>query len=130
MHPDFICQVFSARARVHRPEAKHADDYERESGFRPVEQRLFSIESEAASFPMHPDAPRVLVGFDLAAWLAGLDLASATVDDEGVRVLSPERNPELLAEFEAALASGAALYRDADESGEVSSDASPIARAR
>ncbi|MDD9933119.1 MAG: hypothetical protein OXT09_05925 [Myxococcales bacterium] len=56
-------------------------------------QQLFSLESEAAPFAMNPDAARVLVGFDLAAWLAQLDLASTTADDDGVLVLSSGASP-------------------------------------
>lgn len=66
-------------------------------------------------------AKHLALGFDLAAWVAGVDLDAATVTD-GVALVSSDSNPELLDAFEANTASAVALYVDADRDGVLDAD--------
>jgi hypothetical protein len=79
-----------------------------------------NVQAIAGSFEMSQEAGPVFLGFDVAAWLGELDLAAAETDAEGVIVIDADRNPSLLAEFEAAFAGGIELYRDVDGDGAVS----------
>jgi hypothetical protein len=65
---------------------------------------------------------RVVLGFDLAVWLAGVDVDAAELDDEGVARIDAGHNAELLAVFEAALAAAPAVYQDYDHDGQVGED--------
>jgi hypothetical protein len=59
------------------------------------------------------DARHHAVGFDLAVWLAGADVADATVTD-GVAVIDSRQNSGVLSAFEANTSLAVALYEDAD----------------
>jgi hypothetical protein len=66
-------------------------------------------------------AKNLALGFDLALWLAGIDIDRATLTD-GIALVDSDANPELLAAFEANTASAVALYVDADRDGELDAD--------
>lgn len=66
------------------------------------------------NFELSGAESHLLVAFDVGAWLAGVDLESAERVAEGIHVSETE-NPALLSVFEANLASGVALYRDAGD---------------
>jgi hypothetical protein len=66
-------------------------------------------------------AKNLALGFDLAVWLAGIDIGEATLTD-GVALVDSDANAELLAEFEANTASAVALYVDADRDGVLDAD--------
>jgi hypothetical protein len=86
----------------------------------------FTIVSEAApvvrlqatkgSFSLPESEPDLLLGFDFATWLSGLDFAGAD-RTAGAILISKDSNPALLQSFDAALARGLHLYRDRDGDG-------------
>lgn len=78
--------------------------------------------ADSGAFEISKEQPQTLIAFDVAAWLANLDWASASRQDGAVTV-SSEQNAGLLAQFEANLGSGVALYRDSDGDGKL--DATP-----
>lgn len=61
------------------------------------------------------------LGFDLAAWLSGIDIDAAELSD-GVALIDADANAEMLAAFEANTASAVALYVDADADGVLDAD--------
>jgi hypothetical protein len=72
--------------------------------------------ADSRSFELSVSHSKLLVAFDVAAWLSALDWASATKRNGAVFVSASE-NSALLADFEARLASGIAVYRDDDGDG-------------
>lgn len=66
------------------------------------------------NFELSSDESHLLVAFDVAAWLADVDLAAAE-RTLGTISISEDHNPALLTAFEANLASGVELYRDAGD---------------
>lgn len=79
--------------------------------------------ADTGSFEITKAQSKVLIAFDVAAWLSELDWTHATRQLDAVRISDTE-NPNLLAQFEAQLALGVALYRDADGDGKL--DANPV----
>ncbi len=73
------------------------------------------------SFALQADQPALFLGFDVATWFAGVDLAGAELDGDGVAVIDDASNPDLLSAFEGDLAAGIELYRDLDRDGSVDS---------
>jgi hypothetical protein len=63
-----------------------------------------------APFAIGPGHDQVLIGFDLAVWLAAVPWDEAVVA-AGVIEIDGANNPALLAAFEAAVARGTGLYR-------------------
>jgi hypothetical protein len=96
----------------------------------------FTIESRTAtSFVLQPDTGTfvlerahadTLLGFDVSAWLAYVDWASAESGSDGI-VISAERNSALLARFEANLPRGVRLFRDRDGDGRLDPNAELLA---
>jgi hypothetical protein len=82
------------------------------SGANPV----VHLTADGGHFAMNDAESGVLVAFDVATWLGGIDWASAAKTD-GKIVISASQNPELLASFESQLAAGVDVYRDADKDG-------------
>ena len=80
------------------------------------------LSADAGSFEIVPGHAQALITFDVAAWLSNIDWSSAERVG-GQIVISETHDQALLAEFEARLASGVALYRDADGDGRL--DAQP-----
>lgn len=72
--------------------------------------------ADAGTFEIGSNHAQTLITFDVATWLAGLDWGSATKRD-GTIFVSMTENASLLAQFEAQLASGVALYLDRDGDG-------------
>jgi hypothetical protein len=66
-------------------------------------------------------AQDLALGFDLAAWLSGIDIDAAELSD-GVALVDADVNAEMLAAFEANTASAVALYVDADADGVLDAD--------
>jgi hypothetical protein len=73
----------------------------------------------AGPFELDLEAPGLFLGFDVARWLIDLDLAGATVNEDGVIVVDLDADPARGAAFEAALARGVELYRDVNGNGAV-----------
>jgi len=68
------------------------------------------------------DAAALFVAFDMAAWLDGIDLASAERDAGGAIVVSDDSNQGLLDQFEANVESAIALFADGDGDGALDDD--------
>jgi len=81
------------------------------------------LAADAQAFALDAAAAQTLIAFDVAAWVANLDFASASRVGESITI-SAQENPSLLAQFERNLAAGVALYRDQDGDGEL--DATPV----
>jgi len=86
--------------------------------------------AEDGSFELGPDSARLLLAFDVAAWLEGVDLASAELDDDGRLLISDASHPELLELFERNLSGGIAVYLDPDGEGVIESAGDRLARVR
>jgi hypothetical protein len=86
------------------------------------------LRAEADGFELDAERPGVLIGFDVASWLAELDWSQAELDADDRIVVDAEHNALLLAEFEAQFARGVALFRDADGDGLFDAEGSAIAR--
>lgn len=69
----------------------------------------------------------LFLGFDVAAWLDGVDLSTGTPAMDGRVHVNATEHPELLAAFEANLSRGVELYRDDDLDG-VPDAPTPLAR--
>ena len=78
--------------------------------------------ADSGDFEISEERPQTLIAFDVAAWFANLDWGSATPQGGAISI-SADQNTGLLAQFEANLASGVALYRDSDGDGKL--DATP-----
>lgn len=90
---------------------------------------LIRLQGEANGFEFSPRAPNALIAFDFATWLKDVDWAGASVDS-GQIVVDAGSNTDILRGFESQLASGVALYRDADGDGVLDPDPVLLARAR
>lgn len=75
-------------------------------------ERTFALEAEDSSFELGPDSARVLVGFDVAAWLDGVELDAQEPDDDGRVLVSEDAHPDLLERFEQNLADGVGAFLD------------------
>jgi hypothetical protein len=76
-----------------------------------TELRALAVEG---SFTLERGQAALFIGFDVARWFENVDFAGAESDNDGSIVIDEQNNPELLANFEAALSSGIEIYRDAD----------------
>jgi hypothetical protein len=72
------------------------------------------------------DAHRMILGFNFATWLSGVDIAGATLED-GLVTIDATHNADVLVEFEARAPLTPALYDDADGNGLLSGDNQPPA---
>ncbi len=72
---------------------------------------------------------RVLLAFDFATWLDGLDFGAAERSD-GAIWIDRERNTALLEAFEGRLSRGVSLHADGDGDGTLDPGSEPIAEAR
>jgi hypothetical protein len=78
-------------------------------------------------FELDGTHPGVLVGFDVALWLAGLDWDGADVDDDGDIIADETHNAALLEGFERQFAHGVSLFRDDDRDGLLDPEPVPLA---
>lgn len=85
------------------------------------------LEAIDQDFAMDAAQSSVLVGFDVATWLGDLNWSSAAADNDNVVHVDGQNNSALLQAFESHLASGTALYRDPDGSGQVTSSSEKLA---
>ncbi|HVY25314.1 MAG TPA: hypothetical protein VHB79_02140 [Polyangiaceae bacterium] len=87
------------------------------------------LSAAAGGFELDAASPDALVAFDFASWLGDIDFDGAQRKN-GELVISVAENSELLAAFDARLASGIALYRDRDADGVLDAKPELLARAR
>lgn len=93
-------------------------------------ERTLSLVADHSSFELGPDSARVLLGFDVAAWLDGIDLAAAPRDADGRIAISEDSSPELLQRFEDNLAQGVDVFLDPDGKGSFEDAGARLAHAR
>jgi len=92
-------------------------------------ETVVELKSEAGGFSLDSAQSSAVVVFDFAAWLSGLDLASATRENGEARI-DDGSNQALLRRFEAQLATGISVYRDEHGDGRFVDGAELLARAR
>lgn len=80
---------------------------------------VHALSALGGRFSLAADQPALFLGFDVATWFGGLDLAGAELDGDGVAVIDDASNPGLLSAFESDMAAGIELYRDLDQDGAV-----------
>jgi hypothetical protein len=88
---------------------------------------VFALYPDAGSFKIEPEQSDTLLGFDVSAWVEGIDWASAESGPDGI-VISADRNADLLARFEANLPLGVHLFRDREGDGRMDQDAEALAK--
>jgi len=89
---------------------------------------VVQLRADGSGFELSADQSDLLLAFDFAAWLQGLDFDAALRVDGQIEI-SASSNSELLTTFETNLADGVALYRDRDGDGLVDADAELLAHA-
>lgn len=85
------------------------------------------LEAPAGGFEMNEADGSVLIGFDVAVWLSGVELDRASTGADGNVLIDATHNPDLLADFDRNVQRGVALYRDEKASGKVDPSAKPLA---
>ena len=91
-------------------------------------QRTITLEADESSFELGPDSARVLLGFDVAAWLDGVELGAIEADDDGRVLISEDAHREQLERFEDNVAAGISVFYDPDGEGRFEDAAERIAR--
>jgi hypothetical protein len=122
--PDGAPAALSGRSIAIQGELEDGSPFLLVSGF----DGKVSVPAVDASFALEDGQAAMLLGFDLATWLAGIDLDGVEREDDGSVLIDDERTPELVTLFEAALSSGLELYRDRDADGRLDADPELIAR--
>lgn len=90
--------------------------------------RVITVPARDGGFLLEADDAALLVGFDVAQWLGALSFLSAALETDGSIRIDDSRNPELLAAFEGALATGIEVYRDRDADGALDTTPELVAR--
>lgn len=84
------------------------------------EQDELELAAEDGEFEAAPDGVRLLLSFDAAVWMRGVDLDAGEVGDDGVVRIDGDDNRALLDAFELNLECSLELYEDRDDDGTVS----------
>lgn len=92
------------------------------------EQDTLELAAEGGQFAIERDGPRLLLSFDVAQWMDGIDLDSAELGDDGVIHIDVENNRPLVDRFEANLECALQLYADDDGDDEVGATDTLLAR--
>jgi hypothetical protein len=93
-------------------------------------EHTFALVADHASFELGPDTARVLLGFDVAAWLDGVELSAQDPDGDGRVVVSEDVHPELLSRFEDNLAQGVDVFFDPSGKGRFEDAGARLAHAQ
>jgi hypothetical protein len=86
-----------------------------------------TLRADSKGFELDRTHAGLVIGFDVAQWLETFDWTGVRPADNGELVID-ETNPEKLAEFEAHVARGVALFRDQRGDGVLDEGSTPIAR--
>lgn len=78
--------------------------------------------TDADGFTIDDATSALFVAFDMAAWLDGVDVASAELDGDGVAVIDDDANGDLLDVFEDNVTDAADLFDDDDGDGSLDDD--------
>jgi len=95
-----------------------------------AQRGTLELMADDSSFELGPDSARVLLAFDLAVWLDGVDLAGAEPDADGRVVISDSSHPELLEQFDQNVRDGIDVFLDPDGTGAIEDAGERIAGAR
>jgi hypothetical protein len=95
-----------------------------------AQRGTLELEADDGSFELGPDSARVLLAFDLALWLDGIDLASAEPDADGRVTISDSSHPELLARFDENVRAGIDVFLDPEGEGKFENAGERIAVSR
>jgi hypothetical protein len=87
-----------------------------------------TLRADAKGFELDSTHTGLVIGFDIGAWLETFDWTGVFPAQNGELVLD-EQNPAKLAEFEALVARGIALFRDRHGDGRLDENSAPIAHA-
>ena len=94
-------------------------------------RRMLEVDtrSRGAPFSLREAEPAVLLSFDVARWLAGVDIDAAAVGGDGRVVVDDSQNRAQLDAFEANVEAAVGLYRDRDLDSRLDADElfSPLA---
>jgi hypothetical protein len=91
-----------------------------------VSATSFSLRASGEGFELDGGHAGVLIGFDVAKWLDGVDFSTATESDG--RVLVDEtHNAKQLEAFDRNMPSGITLFRDSNRDGVLDTDRVPLA---
>jgi hypothetical protein len=90
---------------------------------------VVELEAEAGGFRVDAEQSELLLAFDFAAWLDGVDLAGAERTADAISI-DGDHNPSLLDAFERNLSRGVSLHRDRDGDGKLDVDSRAIAAPR
>ena len=82
----------------------------------------------ASSFELGPDDARLLLGFDLGAWLEGVELDAIAPDEDGRVLITADTQPDLIERFEDNVAAGVGVYFDPDATGMIDDAGERIAQ--
>ncbi len=85
------------------------------------------LRTDASDFEFDRAHAGLLIGFDVAAWFEWVDWSVVDPDETGTLILDDAHNQPQLAEFEARIAKGIALFRDSDGDGLLDRGSLPIA---
>ncbi|MCC7542462.1 MAG: hypothetical protein IT379_39960 [Deltaproteobacteria bacterium] len=80
------------------------------------------LRSRGDAFVVDPDAPSLLLGFDLVTWLGMLDLESADLEPDGSLLIDADHNRDLLDVFDDQLVLALRLFHDRDGDRSVSDE--------
>jgi hypothetical protein len=83
------------------------------------EQDELELAAEDGTFEVAPRRAELLLSFDVAVWMKGVNLDSAVIEDDGSIRIDADHNRALLDAFERNLECSLELYRDLDEDGAV-----------
>ena len=92
------------------------------------EQDELELLPEGGKLEVREGDPPLLLAFDVATWMATVDLDAGEVGEDGVVHIDAEQNPPLLDAFEEAAECSLMLVSDLDADGEVDPDDPLLAR--
>lgn len=84
---------------------------------RSRDKREAEVRSRTEPFRLGDAEASLVLAFDVGRWLDGIELESATRDDDGRIVIDDDDNRELLDEIEANMRESLELFRDLDDDG-------------
>jgi hypothetical protein len=92
------------------------------------EQDTIELAADAGEFAIEADGSGLLLSFDVAVWMEGLDFDAAEIGDDGVIHIDVSANRALLDAYEANLECSLELFADADDDGALGSGDPRLAR--
>ena len=91
------------------------------------EQDTLELAAAQGDIEIGADGRDLVLSFDVAAWLAGIDLDAVEPEDDGVIHIDVDHNRALLDAYEANLECSVELFADEDRDGSAGTDAASLA---